>query len=51
MYRFADKRIVELGHFDKPLFMYISVSPDEKWLLYTQLDSSVNDIMLVEHFR
>ena len=51
LYRFADGRTVELGNFDKPLQLHISVSPDEKWLLYTQLDSSVDDVVLVENFR
>lgn len=50
-YRFADGKTVELGHFDKPLFLFFSVSPDEKWLLYAQLDSSVDDLVLVENFR
>jgi hypothetical protein len=27
------------------------VSPDEKWLLYTQLDSAVDDLMLVGNIR
>ena len=51
LYRFADGRTVELGHFDKPLSLHMSISPDEKWLLYTQLDSSVDDLVLVENFR
>jgi len=51
LYRFADGKTLDLAHFAKPLDLHISVSPDEKWLLYTQLDSSVNDLMLVENFR
>jgi Tol biopolymer transport system component len=51
LYRFADAKTVELGRFDKPLAGYFSVSPDEKWLAYGQLDSSVDDLMLVENFR
>ena len=51
LYRFADGRTVDLGHFDKPLSLHMSISPDEKWLLYTQLDSSVDDLVLVEDFR
>jgi len=53
LYRFADGKTVELGHFDKPLVAAprFSLSPDEKWLLYTQLDSSVDDLVLVENFR
>ena len=51
MYRLADGKTVELGHFDKPLGLFFSVSPDEKWLLYSQMDSSVDDLMLVENFQ
>ena len=51
LYRFQDRKIVDLGYFDKPPQFHISVSPDEKWLLYTQIDSAVDDLMLVENFR
>jgi Tol biopolymer transport system component len=53
LYRFADGKTIDLGHFDKPLGPgpRFSVSPDEKWLLYSQLDSSVDDLVLVENFR
>jgi Tol biopolymer transport system component len=51
LYRFADRKTVELGHFDKTISFDLSVSPDEKWMLYSQLDSSVDDLMLVENFR
>lgn len=30
---------------------YMDVSPDGKWLLYTQPDLEESDIMLVENFR
>ncbi len=50
-YRFSDGKTVGFGHVDKPLYLQISVSPDGKWLLYTQLDSAVDDLMLVENFR
>jgi hypothetical protein len=35
----------------KPRLTGLSVSPDERWLLYTQLDQSGMDLMLVENFR
>jgi len=51
LYRFSDDKVVELGRFDKILRLGLSVSPDEKWLGFTQLDSSVDDLILVEGFR
>ena len=51
LYRFADGKTVDLSRFDRGLQLHISVSPDEKWLAYTQLDSSTDDLMLVENFR
>ena len=51
LYRFADGKTVELAHFDKPLQLHIHISPDEKWVYYTQLDSAVDDLMLVENFK
>jgi len=51
LYRFADGRIVERYRFVKPLSWYLSISRDEKWLVYVQRDSSVDDMMLIENFR
>jgi hypothetical protein len=51
LYRFADGRVVERYRFVKPLSWYLSISPDEKWLVYMQHDSSVDDLMLIENFR
>lgn len=35
----------------KKLIVQLSVSPDGRWLIYTQLDRNEGDIMLVENFR
>lgn len=51
LYRFLDKTTSTLGQLDKPLQQHISVSPDEKWLAFTELDSASTDLMLVEHFK
>jgi hypothetical protein len=51
LYRFADEKTTELARFDLPFRLHLSVSPDEKWLYYARLDSSVDDLMLVENFR
>jgi len=32
-------------------YMYLSVSPDERYLLYTTEDDPVYEMMLVENFR
>ena len=51
LYRFADGTVRELGRLPRPLAIFLTVSPDEKWLAYTQLDSSLDDLMLVENFQ
>jgi hypothetical protein len=51
LYRFSDGKTVELGRVDKPMRLQSSVSPDEKWLTWTQRELSVRDIMRVENFR
>jgi Tol biopolymer transport system component/serine/threonine protein kinase len=45
-----EKERRRLGHEFAPT-QRITVSPDEKWLLYVQYDQSGSDIMLVENFR
>ena len=35
----------------KPTALSMSVSPDEHWLLYTQIDQGGSDLMLVENFH
>jgi eukaryotic-like serine/threonine-protein kinase len=52
-YRFQTKKIEDLGfETQKPINHYgICLSPDGKWLYYTQADRSGSNIMLVENFR
>jgi Tol biopolymer transport system component len=38
-------------HMEKQRLPGLSVSPDSRWLLYTQLDRNDSDIMLAENFR
>lgn len=35
----------------KPTQMGLTLSPDESWLIYTQIDQQGSDLMLVENFR
>jgi serine/threonine protein kinase/Tol biopolymer transport system component len=51
LYRFADAKTIDITHFDKALQEHVSVSPDERWFAWAQVDSSVNDLVLVENFR
>jgi uncharacterized protein YdeI (BOF family) len=48
---FADGAITTIIAIAKPVFLGLTVSPDGKSLLYTQIDQEVSDLMLVERFR
>jgi hypothetical protein len=50
-YDFATKHTRELFKVDKDLDEGMSVSPDGRYILYSQVDESNADIMLVDHFR
>jgi Tol biopolymer transport system component/predicted Ser/Thr protein kinase len=47
------KTIREIVALNKPPIIWggLSLSPDGKWLAYTQVDDTPSDIMLVNHFR
>ena len=51
---FAERRVVHVATLDRkpvPFVSGIAVSPDGRWILYTQEDHRSSDIMLVENFR
>jgi Tol biopolymer transport system component len=48
---FASKRIRDVFEIQRDFNLGLSVSPDGRWMLYSQLDEGNSDIMLVEHFR
>ncbi len=50
-FSFATGKVMQIATLEKPFFLGISVSPDARWLIYTQLDQSGSDIMLMENFR
>jgi Tol biopolymer transport system component len=47
----ATKRIRRVFEIQKDFAMGLSVSPDGRWILYSQVDEVNSDIMLVDHFR
>jgi Tol biopolymer transport system component len=52
-FSFATHQITQVARLRKiPIdFMGLAASPDQRWILYTQIDAGGNDIMLVENFR
>jgi Tol biopolymer transport system component/DNA-binding winged helix-turn-helix (wHTH) protein len=50
-YNFATLKVTRVATLARPLRPVFSVSPDGRWLLYTQEDQFGSDIMLMENFR
>jgi hypothetical protein len=55
-YNFRDRRSTTLYEFPRGTLLdrgnaAISVSPDERWILYTQIDQGGSNLMFVENFR
>jgi hypothetical protein len=48
---FSDQVIRDLANIKKLFALGLTVSPDERSILYTQIDQSGSDIFLVENFR
>jgi Tol biopolymer transport system component len=48
---FATKQIRTVFELDKDFDGGLSISPDGRWILYSQVDQVDSDIMLVEHFH
>jgi Tol biopolymer transport system component len=48
---FATKKSRTILLLRRPVRNGLTVSPDERWLLYAQVDYAVTDLMLVENFR
>ena len=49
-FSFATRRMTRVATMDRPPEPDLAVSPDGRWLLYTQVDSDRWDIMLVENY-
>jgi Tol biopolymer transport system component/DNA-binding winged helix-turn-helix (wHTH) protein len=50
-YDFATKQIRPIFEVDKDFGSGLSVSPDGRWILYSQIGDVNSDIMLVDHFH
>jgi Tol biopolymer transport system component len=51
-YSFATGRLTDIAELPKARgYNHLAVSPDGKWILYSQLDRVDSDLMLVENFR
>ena len=53
-FSFAAGDVSQVAIIDRPVHPRVwgfSVSPDRRWILYTQIDQSSSDIMLMEKFR
>jgi Tol biopolymer transport system component len=54
-FSFATRRVTRIASMEKPVSILVIstlvISPDERWILYTQTDQSGSDIMLVDNFQ
>jgi Tol biopolymer transport system component/DNA-binding winged helix-turn-helix (wHTH) protein len=48
---FASRKVSDVFHLEKDFAQGLSVSPDGRWLLYSQVDEKNTDIMLADHFH
>src|SRR5262249_32919048 len=48
---FDTGRITRFARLEKPMFIGMAVSPDERWLLFAQIDQTGSDLMLADDFR
>jgi hypothetical protein len=50
-FNFANEKIRPIAATERPVSRGLSVSPDGRWILYSQGDQGGSDLMLVENFR
>jgi Tol biopolymer transport system component/DNA-binding winged helix-turn-helix (wHTH) protein len=54
LYRLADRKVIDLGTVQRHVISSatgLSVTKDERWLLWSQLDRNVSDLAMIEGFR
>jgi hypothetical protein len=49
--KFATGAIELIASIEKPVSSGLAVSPDRRWILYSQVEQAGSDLMLVENFR
>ena len=47
---FANEKFKPIARTEKREFSVLSVSLDDRWILYSQIDQAGSDLMLVENF-
>jgi hypothetical protein len=50
-FSFASHRTTTLAEIPRPVGIGFAISPDERLVLYSQIDHVASDLMLVENFR
>jgi hypothetical protein len=50
-FSFDTGKIRSIAATEKPALHGLTISPDGRWILYTQLDQSATELMLVENFQ
>jgi len=50
-FSFATNKVKQIAKVEKEAFVGLSVSPDGRWLIYTQIDDRGSDIMLMNNFH
>jgi hypothetical protein len=50
-FRFSDQQMITLAEIPRPVDLGLAVSPDERTILYAQIDHVSSELMLVDKFR
>ena len=51
LFSFATGKISSIATSEKRMMNGLTISPDHRWIFYTQIDQSATELMLVENFR